>query len=152
MFIKYHVLLGLIFSFFLLLSGLVGFTGFLIVFLSSFLIDLDHYVSYALKKKDFSLINAYRWHMAMDKKFLSFPRQERNKIKIQLCFLHGLEILLVLAVLSVFIKSARFVFVGVLFHLSLDLAYGKLYYNDRLDKVSIIYDFFKYKKLRDIAS
>ena len=62
MYVKYHVLLGAIFTFLIwLIWPQVGITGVVLIFLSSFLIDVDHYVFYALGNHDWNLKNASNW-------------------------------------------------------------------------------------------
>ena len=56
---KTHILLGLIFSLLIYFSLELTIIQASLVFLSSFLIDFDHYLWYVFKKKDFSLKNAY---------------------------------------------------------------------------------------------
>ena len=67
---KYHVPFGFIFAGIIwILFPIISFNGLLIIFLSSFLIDVDHYTYFVYKKHDFSLKNAYVFATEMDKKF-----------------------------------------------------------------------------------
>jgi hypothetical protein len=151
MYPKYHVILGLLFS----LVVLYFFPGISlmqasIIFFSSFLIDVDHYIDYAFRKKDFGiggLRRAYRWHINAVKKIRALPRASRNKIYTCICFLHGIEILALLALWG-FLVSEIFllIFIGFIFHLMLDLIYEPFFW-DRLDKISLAYDYSKFKKL-----
>ena len=51
-----HLIFGLIFSLVLyLVFQEIGIPGFLTIWLASFLIDVDHYLYYAISKKDISL-------------------------------------------------------------------------------------------------
>ena len=53
MYPKHHILLGFIFSVFVfILFPKIGILGVSIIFLSSFLIDVDHYIGYAIRKRD----------------------------------------------------------------------------------------------------
>ncbi len=145
-----HLFLGMIFSLGLLfLFPQIGLIGFLIVLVSSVLIDIDHYLYYIYKKKDLSLKNAYRWFIKNEKKFLSLPRKQRNKFYGGFYFLHGIEIIIILFFLGLFSKYFLFIFVGFSFHLLLDISYG-IKYHDKIDKFSLVYDFIKFKRLRFI--
>ena len=147
-----HLKFGAIFSLLILfLFPQIGLTGFLIIFLSSVLIDVDHYLYYVYKKKDLSLKNAYKWCIKKRKKFLSLPRKQRNKFYTGFYFLHGIEILIVLFFLAFLSDYFLFVFIGVLFHLFLDFI-DQIVHKNRIDKLSLIYDFFKFKKLKCIEN
>ena len=148
MYPKQHLIFGIIFSAVLFfLFPQIGLTGFLIIFLSSFLIDVDHYLYYVYKKKDLSLKHAYNWFIKKKKRFLALPRKQRNKIYIGFYFLHGIEILIVLFLFSFFSKYFLFIFTGFAFHLLLDAVDQTIYW-DRVDKFSLVYDFIKFKKLK----
>ena len=146
-----HFIFGLIFAGFLyFIFPKIGLVGFLIIIFSTFLIDVDHYLYYVYRKKDFSLRNAYKWFIKQKKKFLALPRKQRNKFQTGFCFLHGIEILIILFLLGIFIsKYFYFILIGFAFHLVLDIIYQRTIM-DRLDRISIIYDFFKFKRLRFI--
>ncbi len=60
MHVHHHVILGFIFS--LILFPLVGFFS-LIIFISSFMIDIDHYFYYIIKKNDLNLINSINYYL-----------------------------------------------------------------------------------------
>ncbi len=148
MYPKYHIILGFIFTIIIyLFFPSINFMYLTIIFLSSFLIDLDHYLFYVYSKKDFNLKNAYKWFDNHSKKFKSMNLSQRNYHYVQLFFFHGIEILLILLILG-FMVSQIFllIFAGFVFHLTLDLIH-QLFYGYRIDKMSIIYDYFKYKKL-----
>ena len=145
---KQHIIFGLIFAGFLyLIFPKIGLLGFLIIFLSSFLIDVDHYLYYVYKKKDLSLKYAHSWFIKKKKKFLDLTRKKRNKVYCGVYFLHGIEVLIVLFLLTSFSKYFFFVFMGFAFHLLLDSVDQTIYW-DRVDKFSLVYDFFKFKKLK----
>lgn len=118
---KYHVLGGLVFS--LLIWAFfpaVGFYGAAVIFLSSFLIDADHYILYAVSQKDFNLKKSYSWCMELGIKYLNLPGKRINKVYVPLCWFHGIEFLTLLAVLGYFFDTALFILVGCLIHLSMD--------------------------------
>ena len=143
-----HFIFGLIFAGFLyFIFPKIGLIGFSIILFSSFLIDVDHYLYYIYKKKDFSLRNAYKWFIKHKKKLLSLPWKQRNKFKTGFCFLHGIEVLLILLILWIFIsKYFLFVFTGFAFHLLLD-SIDQTTYWDRISKVSLVNDYLEIKKL-----
>jgi len=85
--------------------------------------------------------------MKRRKKLLTLPKKQRDKIYISFSFLHGFEILILLFILGKFLSIYfYFILIGVAFHLFLDIAYGILVIG-RIDRVSLVYDFIKYKKL-----
>ncbi len=144
---RFHFFAGLIFSIILfLIFPSVTLLGAVIIFLSSFLIDFDHYVAYVFIKKDLSLKRAYKWFVKKRKKFLKLSRKERNQRKHIVCFLHGIEPLILVFFLGYFVHSLfYYVFIGFAFHILSDAFYD-LQHWDRFHKLSIIYDFIKLKK------
>jgi len=146
---KYHIFFGFLFSFALLLF-LPNITlieaG--IVFLSSFLIDVDHYFYYVFNRKNVNPKKAIDYFFEKRKKLSKMSLKERNKIYSCFCFLHGIEVLILLFVAGIFVSKYFFlIFIGFTFHLCLDL-YEEINLGLRLDKISLIYDWFKFKKLK----
>ena len=144
-----HLIFGTIFStIFLLIFPQIGFLGFFIIILSTVLIDLDHYLYYVYKKKDWNIKNAYNWVLETGKKFYSLSKIERDKFYMGIYLLHGVEILCILFTLGIFIsKYFLFIFIGFSFHLFLDVIY-QIMRKKRITKVSLVNDFLKSKKLK----
>jgi hypothetical protein len=146
---KYHILLGFIFSlalFFIFPS--IKLIGAGIIFLSSFLIDVDHYIYYVLKKKDTNFKKSVNYFLIKRKKLIKIKIEERNKLYSGFCFLHGIESFIILFLAGIFIsRYFLFVLFGFAFHLFLDI-FQEIHENLRIDKISVIYDWLKFKKLK----
>lgn len=144
---KHHIFLGTIFAAALfLIFPKIGLIGFLLIIASTVLMDADHYVYYVFKKRDLSLINAYKWFHKKHKRLLSLSRKKRNEIYTEAHFFHGIEPLLILFVLGVYVSKYFFyILIGFTFHLFLDIIYQRKIH-DRLDRISIIYDFIKFRR------
>lgn len=147
MFVKHHIFFGAIFSSLLLyFFPQITLFGAIIIFLSSILIDVDHYLYYVFVKKSWNLFKAHRWFCERHAYLMKLSREERNKHRGVFMFLHGIEILILLAVLGYWIhKFFYYILVGFVFHLFLDYIYERICH-DKWEKVSIIYDFFKFRK------
>ena len=148
MFPKHHIFLGTIFAAALfLIFPKIGLIGFLLIIASAVLMDADHYVYYVFKKRDLSLSRAYKWHLKKQKRLLLLSRKQRNKVLGPFCFLHGIEILFILFLLGAFLsKYFYFLLIGAAFHLFLDIIYQRKIH-DRLDRISLIYDFIKFRNI-----
>ena len=145
-----HLTLGAIYSYVLfLLFPEIGVLGFLIIFFSSFLIDIDHYIYYVFKKKNLHPIRAIKWFFKNRDILSSYSKQERREFYTGLYFLHGIEILLVLILLVFVSEYFLYVLIGFGFHIFLDLI-ETLSSKNRLSKISIINDFLNSKKLKHI--
>ena len=146
---KWHLFLGFIFSLILfIIFPKIGIIGFVIIFFSSFLIDADHYIYYVFKKRDLSLKNAYSWFIQKRKKYLALSRKKRNEVYLEIHFLHGIEPLLILFVLGIYVSEYFFyILIGFAFHLFLDITHQRKFH-DRLDRISLIYDFIKFRNLK----
>jgi len=147
----HHLFLGVLFALFLIsLFPQIGWIGFLMIVLSTVLIDVDHYLYYVYKRKNYNLKNAYEWYIQNRKKLHLLSRKQRNKVYPGFFFLHGIEILFILSLLWGFVSEYFFfIFIGFAFHLLLDIVDQTTCW-DRIDRVSLIYDFLKFKKLKKI--
>jgi len=105
---KTHIILGALFSIILFFFG-VNYFNCILVFLSSFLIDFDHYLWYIIRKKDFNLKNAY------------YTLKGTEKKKLYLMVFHTIEFLLFILLLSYLWKGFLWIFIGMVFHSILDL-------------------------------
>jgi len=145
-----HIILGFIFSGLLFLIFPLTLFQASLIFLSSFLIDFDHYLYYLFKKRDFSLKRAYFWFKMKGKKLKELPREERKKYSTAILCFHGLEILIILFILGYLISNLfYFVLIGAGFHLILDYIYLIKNPHNPM-RVSLIHDFLKFKKLKKI--
>ncbi|MDO8623509.1 MAG: hypothetical protein Q7R52_04635 [archaeon] len=121
MFPKYHLLFGLIFSIVLLmLFPSIELTGFFIIVSSSVLIDVDHYLYYVFKKRDLSLKNAHRWFHNNIKKYESLSLEHKKQVYSGVFFLHGIESIILLILLSSHMAIFLFILIGFIFHQILD--------------------------------
>ena len=100
---KYHIVFGFIFAFILwIIFPSLGLLGFLIIFFSSFLIDVDHYLYYVFIKKDLSLRNAHKWFIKKRKETLSLSKKQRKNLSTSFLFFHKIEFLLFVFILGIF--------------------------------------------------
>ena len=149
---KYHFLLGVIFAvlLYLLFSTIISLFGLLIILLSSFLIDVDHYLYYVYKKGDFSLIRAYSWYMKNARKFCFMSEEKRKQFYLGFYIFHGIEPLIILFFLGFYVSQFfNFILVGFLFHLFTDLI-SEIILKQRIDKVSIIQNFIIIQNLTSL--
>jgi hypothetical protein len=122
---KYHVLSGFIFSLIIfLIFPEINLIGFTIIFLSSFLIDVDHYLFYVFTKKDLSLKKAHKFFLKEHKKFHKLSYKEKTK-KLKKrgpwpMVFHGVETLILLGILSFFHQIFLYIIIGLIFHQVLD--------------------------------
>ncbi len=146
---KFHFLSGVFLSIILILIfPNIRTINLLIIIASTFFIDIDHYIYYIYKKKEFNLIKSYNHFYSKFKQISKMPVSKRKKYYSVFPFLHGIEILLIVFLFSIFVsKYFFFVLIGFTLHIFLDF-YDSLKRNLRSDKVSLIYDFIKFKKLK----
>jgi len=147
MHVTQHIVLGFLFATLIFLFfPQIGILGTATIFLSSFLIDIDHYIYYIFKKKDINLKKAHNYWSNRLKKYLQLPREKRNQVKTTVFFFHGSESLILLLILSYFSKYFFFIFLGFFFHIFLDVLFQRTF-QDKWDRLSMIHDIFKSKKL-----
>lgn len=109
---KHHLIIGIIFVVVLTLFLNVTYFQALIILASSILIDVDHYMFYIVRKRDYSLIKAYYF-------FKNLPKDHKPIMQI----FHTVEFMIFLAVLSYFNFYPLLILVGILFHSLTDLYY-----------------------------
>jgi hypothetical protein len=145
MYVSRHVIFGFLFSLVLyLVFPQITLVLAIIIFFSSFLIDVDHYIRKIYVDNVWSLNKSYKESMKETREFLNLPRKERNKFPSRVFFLHGIEPLIIFLVLGYFYKYFLYIAIGFGFHLILDIPY-QLKFQDKLEKVSVIYDYLNSK-------
>ena len=147
-----HFLFGFLFSVALyLVFPEIEFLGLVVFLMATVLIDVDHYLYYVYKKRDWSLKKAVLWILGMKRVMMKFDRKRRSKFYTGLYFLHGVESLVLFGVLGYFIWDVfYFVSLGFAFHLCLDYI-RQVQIIDRFDRVSVFYDYFKFGKLKFVG-
>ncbi len=148
MFPKAHIIYGFLFSlFFYIIFPKTPLIYVFAIFISSFLIDFDHYLYYIFHKKDFSLKNSFVYFKKKINLLKKLPKNRRKKISRGIYIFHGIESVFILLIMGHFLhKVFYFVSIGVLFHLVLDQIDRLLFYKYP-SKISIIYDLFLFSKL-----
>ena len=101
-----------------------------------------------LKEKKLSLQKILLILSDRHERVKALSKEEKRNYYMGVYFLHGIEILILILILGYFISPLFFyLFVGFAFHLLLDTFHGvKL--DIPLYKISIIRDFYKFKKLK----
>ena len=143
-----HLILGIILaSVIFLVYPSIGIINFLIIILSSVLVDIDHYFYYVYKKKKINPLKAYKWYTTHRKKCLSLSKEQKAQVHFGTYFLHGIEILILLFLLGFFVSDIfYFILIGFTFHLLSDLSLEIVCFNE-FNKISVIYAFLKSKGL-----
>ena len=112
---KNHIIINLIIA--LILLVFINPFYVLIFFLSSILIDMDHYLYYIFTKKRFSLKSAYNWYIIERQKFHDLSKKEKKKHRYFIFIFHGIETLIILFLLSLYTPILFFIALGFSIHL-----------------------------------
>lgn len=111
--ISLHALFALIFA-----AALYPFIGnySIVVFLSGFVFDIDHYIYYAVRKKDINFMNGYLYHVPGSK----IHENHHDSLHI----FHTLEVWILFFIFGVFIHEIfLFALIGLIFHMLFDWGY-----------------------------
>lgn len=111
MLLKTHIIIGVFFSVVLYFILQMTIIQTIIVFLSSVLIDFDHYIWYVMKKKDYNIKRCYTF----------FKKVVKEKHKPMKHIFHTLEVLFVIVFFGIYFHILLLVAIGMLFHSLLDL-------------------------------
>jgi hypothetical protein len=121
----------------------------LIIFLSSFLIDVDHYLIFIFNQNSLSLKKAHKSFLNRRRKWIKLSNQEKEKYKRHILIFHGIEFIIILLILSFYIPIFKFILIGILIHLTLDYI-DIFYFKDKLySKVSQFYVILTNKRKKD---
>lgn len=142
---KTHIILGFLFSAALFMAFDIDLIPASIIFLSSFLIDFDHYLYFVFKKKSFSLSKAYLFFKRHRVRWRNLSYNQKEKYKMPILLFHGVEFLFIVFVLSFFLHLFSFFFIGFLFHLIFDYFDILINKDPEYVKLSVIYVFFSNK-------
>jgi len=125
---KTHFIFGLIFALIIFyLFPQINLTGFFIILMSSFLIDIDHYLLYIIIKRDFNLKKSHKWFVDKRNYALTLPKEKRRKLNPFPCIFHGFETTAILILLSFVSVIFFYILLGFLFHELLDGIYAVYY-------------------------
>jgi hypothetical protein len=105
-----------------------------IILIAAVFIDTDHWLVYVVKKKDFSVIKAYKWMISLEK---------LKKKPTFLCIFHTIEFFIIIFLLSLKFEIFKFILLGMAFHMLLDLI-AALKEKEYLKQISLIYALVKY--------
>jgi hypothetical protein len=118
---RWHILLGVIFTaLFWILFPKTSLLYLFLIFLSSFLIDFDHYMCAVIKNKSLSLFKALRYY---DKIQILERREHDRGIRKRGDFhiFHTTEFHVLIALLGFLWNGFFFIFIGMLFHSIIDI-------------------------------
>ncbi|MEI6849440.1 MAG: hypothetical protein WCK29_00215 [archaeon] len=119
---RWHILLGFLFSLLIyVIFPQISLISLSLVFLSSFLIDFDHYLIAVIKTKKLGLFNAFAYFKKLD-------REEQLKLKKgikqrgPLMVFHTVEFHILVLLAAIFIHPLFYsILVGMLFHSIIDI-------------------------------
>ncbi|KKM15808.1 hypothetical protein LCGC14_1692260 [marine sediment metagenome] len=144
-----HALSGLIFSLLVFAAFPNKLVGVTLIFLSSFLIDVDHYFYYVYHKRDISLKNAYRWFIRRIEKLDRLSEKEQQKYKRIFLIFHGIEFWAILIFFSFFHSFFLWILLGITVHIVLDIIDERKDRELVIGKVSQIYVYIKNKNKKE---
>ena len=118
---RYHIIYGAIFSILIwVASPQLNYLYVALLFLSTFLIDFDHYLCSALKTKKLGLFHSFEYHKETQK------QQEREKIRGirqrgDFHLFHTIEFHILVGLFGFLWIGFFYVFLGMIFHSLLDI-------------------------------
>jgi len=145
MFPRIHILVGAIISLLIYLIFPITILQTLILFLSSFLIDVDHYLLYVFITKDISLKRSINYYYNHRSKWLKLTIEERREFKRFSFIFHSIECWLILLILAQFHTIFYFILLGIAIHMILDYTEIKHLKEPFYQKFSIVYLYLKNK-------
>jgi len=118
---KWHLLIGFTASYILIQFFNFPMSAGIIIFISSWAIDGDHYFWYAFETKDWNPFHAIKWYIEAIPKWHNLQLKEREKFKRGVFILHGILFWTMLAALSFIHIIFLWILIGVAIHMVADL-------------------------------
>jgi hypothetical protein len=146
----WHALFGFVAAYIIAYFFNVPLVFAFVVFASSVLIDVDHYILYIYKTKNFSLKKSFNWATQKRAKWAKLSSKEKKQYKIEYFIFHGIEFLLILFLLSYFSVFFMWIAIGILIHLAADipdLAYNHFPLYAKLSQLAVLQTNKNKKKL-----
>lgn len=119
---KWHILFGFVLSYILVYLFKLSLLAGSIVFLSSFLIDLDHYIYFVFKKKSLSYVKARKYYAERNEIWKKLSKEEKNNYKYPIMIFHGIEFWILLALLGFISPIFFWILMGIGVHMVADWA------------------------------
>ncbi len=118
---RWHILFGFIFTLVIwYFAPNISLFYLLLVFLSSFLIDFDHYICAVKKNGNFNIFHAFKYHE--EQRNLEEKEKRRGtRKKGDFHLFHTVEFHVMIGILGIFISPFFYIFIGMVFHSLLDL-------------------------------
>ena len=142
---RWHIFYGSIFSLGIwLIVPQLKWYYVLFIFLSSFLINLDHYLYYLIKTKKIRFVDYFEY---CKKRMLKEKEENKKGIKTKgdLHIFHTFEFHILVGILSIFWMSFFYILIGMIFHSLLDIIY--LVYNGLIYRREFFMTKWLYKKM-----
>ena len=118
---RWHILFGAIFTLLIwFFAPNLNWIYLILLFLSSFLIDFDHYVNVVIKTKKLSLFHSFRYHDELQKIELQENKKGLRR-KGDFHLFHTVEFHIFVGLLGIFWIGFFYIFIGMVFHSLLDL-------------------------------
>lgn len=116
-----HIILGAVFTFLIwIIDKNTPWYFLMVVFLSSFLIDFDHYLASIIKSKKFlSLKESLEYHRLKGIQQVK-DKQKGKRKKGDFHFFHTIEFHALIGILGIFFPFFMYVFIGMIFHSFID--------------------------------
>ena len=147
---KWHVLGGFILALLLIWALKISWVAGAIVFLSSILVDIDHYIIYIWKERKIHPLEFWNWSSKRIKKWRTFSKKEKELHKRPQFLLHGMEALVLIFALSFLWQVFFWIYLGFGLHICMDLI-DKIYYSAHPStKISQIWLWHRNKKKKKV--
>lgn len=118
---RWHILLGAIFTIIIwFFAPGLHYTYLILIFLSTFLIDFDHYLVFVYHKKSLSLSESFKYYdrlTAREKSDIAKGIKRKSHFQI----FHTIEFHVLIGLLGIFWMGFFYIFIGMVFHSLLDV-------------------------------
>jgi len=151
--LKHHILIGFVASYILIYFFEIPLKVGIVIFLSSVLIDFDHYIWYGAEFKDWNPLKAVKWYQEYGKKYHCLPKREKEKYRYGVFIFHGILFWLLLAVFGFFVHRLFFwILAGIAIHILSDQITLKILREPFYVKFSALYTWKRNKNKKKLSN
>jgi hypothetical protein len=149
--LRYHLLIGFTISYILIQFFNFSILSGAIIFLSSWAIDIDHYLWYAVETKKWNPMSAIKWFTNSTPKWKKLSTKQKKEFKKGIFIFHSIGFWILLALLSYIHPAFLWILIGVAIHIAADFIDFMQRKENILDKICPIYVIRKNKNKKALS-
>ncbi len=148
---RWHILFGFVASYILVEFFNFSLLAGIIIFLSSWIIDIDHYPWYAFETRNWNPKKAIEWYVQSVPKWKKLSTGERRQFRNGIYVLHDVFFWIALIILALFYNFVLWILIGIFIHIFADWGHAISKGMPIYSKVSCLYTMKKNRNKKSLS-